>query len=75
MSQSGLLFECPSIDGQPPKFASVPLTGVVVDVQVIDLIAQVTVTQSYVNRETQPIEAVYLFPLDEGITNYTFFLS
>ena len=28
--------------------------------------ARVTVSQRYVNRESHPIEAVYLFPLDEG---------
>lgn len=57
--------ECIGIDGQP-RYTPVPLTGVAVNVRIIDLVAQVTITQNYVNRETQPIEAVYLFPIDEG---------
>ena len=44
----------------------VPLTGVTVDAEISALCARVTVAQRYVNRETSPIEAVYLFPLDEG---------
>lgn len=75
MVQSGLLFECPVGEGHPPKYAPVPLTGVGVDVRIIDLIAEVTVTQNYVNKETQPIEAVYLFPLDEGSNAPLFMVS
>jgi len=44
----------------------VPLTGVSVQVNIIDLVAEVTIEQRYVNRESSPIEAVYKFPLDEG---------
>jgi hypothetical protein len=44
----------------------VPLTGVVVDAEISTLCARVTVTQRYVNNEATPIEAVYVFPLDEG---------
>jgi Ca-activated chloride channel homolog len=44
----------------------VPLTGVTVDAEITALCARVTVAQRYVNRETSPIEAVYLFPLEEG---------
>jgi Ca-activated chloride channel family protein len=46
--------------------AQVPLTGVSVDADVRALGARVTITQRYENTETQPIEAVYVFPLDEG---------
>jgi Ca-activated chloride channel family protein len=46
--------------------APVPLTGVSVDADVRALGARVTVTQRYRNAEAQPIEAVYVFPLDEG---------
>ena len=47
---------------------SVPvrLTGVSVEVHIIDLVAEVSIEQRYVNRENNPIEAVYKFPLDEG---------
>ena len=44
----------------------VPLTGVAITADVRSFCAKVTVTQRYVNREAQPIEAVYVFPLDEG---------
>jgi len=49
--------------GEP---APVPLTGVSVQVRIIDLVAEVNIEQRYVNRENQPIEAIYKFPLDEG---------
>ncbi|XP_046649139.1 von Willebrand factor A domain-containing protein 5A-like [Daphnia pulicaria] len=44
----------------------VPLIGVSVQARIVDLVAEVTIEQRYVNKENQPIEAVYLFPLDEG---------
>src|SRR5262245_11448349 len=45
---------------------AVPLTGVVIDAEISTFCARVAVTQRYVNREPQPIEAVYVFPVDEG---------
>ena len=44
----------------------VPLDGVAIAAEISSFCARVTVTQRYVNREAQPIEAVYVFPLDEG---------
>lgn len=44
---------------------SVPLQGVHVRAQLVDLVAQVVVLQVYENRSTQPIEAKYVFPLDD----------
>src|SRR3982751_5320026 len=46
--------------------APVPLAGVAVDAEISTFCGRVTVTQRYVNREATPIEAVYVFPLDEG---------
>lgn len=46
--------------------ASVPLSGINVRADVSGLCARVTLAQRYVNREASPIEAVYVFPLDEG---------
>ena len=46
--------------GQP-----VPLSGVDIRADVSSLGARVTIAQRYVNRESAPIEAVYVFPLDE----------
>ena len=46
--------------------APVALAGVSVDAEISSFCARVAVSQRYVNREAQPIEAVYVFPLDEG---------
>jgi hypothetical protein len=46
--------------------APVPLAGVRVDAEITGLCARVQITQRYVNREPSPIEAVYVFPLEEG---------
>lgn len=54
------------VRGEEETAFPVPLTGVSVNVQITDLVAQVTISQRYVNRESLPIEAVYKFPLDEG---------
>ena len=43
----------------------VPLKNVNISTRIIDFVAEVTVTQSYVNVETNPIEAVYMFPIEE----------
>lgn len=45
---------------------AVSLTGVSVEADISNLCARVVVAQRYVNTEDEPIEAVYLFPLDEG---------
>ena len=58
----GLIIERPDRESIP-----VPLIGVSVEARIIDLVAEVTIEQRYINKENQPIEAVYLFPLDEGI--------
>lgn len=44
----------------------VPLEGVDVRVAMSGAHARVTIAQRYCNRESTPIEAVYVFPLDEG---------
>ena len=44
----------------------IPLAGVSVDAEISKLCARVSIAQRFVNRESQPIEAVYVFPLDEG---------
>jgi Vault protein inter-alpha-trypsin domain/von Willebrand factor type A domain len=45
---------------------AIPLSGVTIDAEITSFCARVVVTQRYVNREANPIEAVYVFPLDEG---------
>ncbi len=71
MISSGLMI-IPVGEGEP---APVPLTGVSVKVRTVDLVAEVNIEQRYVNRENQPIEAFYKFPLDEGISFDCFSLS
>ena len=44
----------------------VPLTGVSVEGTITGLCGRVSVAHRYRNTESTPIEAVYLFPLDEG---------
>jgi Ca-activated chloride channel family protein len=46
--------------------APVPLEGVSIEATVTSASARVMIAQRYRNREAQPIEAVYVFPLDEG---------
>ena len=43
----------------------VPLARVEAEVRVVDFFAEVRLTQEYVNREAVPIEARYLFPVEE----------
>ena len=44
----------------------IPLVGVTVEAELQDFAVRTVLTQRYRNDETRPIEAVYLFPLDEG---------
>ena len=65
-SHAGLFFVSRRGAEAPPPQVPVPLTGVSVVGDVVGLCARVTIMQRYENREKQPIEAVYVFPLDEG---------
>src|SRR5512143_814704 len=47
--------------------APVPLRGVRVEAKVQDYACQVVLSQRYRNDEALPIEAVYRFPLEEGV--------
>ena len=46
-------------------YSPVPLVSVHLDVKVVNFSAQVEVTQQFVNRERNPIECVYFFPVEE----------
>ncbi|HSD29456.1 MAG TPA: VIT and VWA domain-containing protein, partial [Vicinamibacteria bacterium] len=48
------------------KAKPIPLLGVTVEATLRDYAAKTTLTQRYANTENQPIEAVYVFPLDEA---------
>jgi Ca-activated chloride channel family protein len=46
--------------------AQIPLEGVRIEARVSGLCSEVTVTQRYMNTEKVDVEAVYVFPLEEG---------
>ena len=43
----------------------VPLQDVKINAKIVDFVSEITVTQSFVNVENNPIEAVYMFPIEE----------
>ena len=43
----------------------VPLKSVEVKTKIVDFVSEIEVTQTYVNKESNPIEAVYFFPVEE----------
>ena len=51
-----------------PIAVPVPLVNVDAEVKVVDFIAEVRLAQEYVNREAIPVEATYLFPVEEEST-------
>ena len=42
-----------------------PLKSVHIDAKVVDFVSEIKVTQTYVNSESNPIEAIYVFPVEE----------
>jgi Ca-activated chloride channel family protein len=52
---------------------TIPLQGMHVEGQLQDLLSEVCITQTYINIENQPIEAVYTFPLpiDAVLLNFS----
>ncbi len=44
----------------------VPLEHIAVDAHIVGFVARTRIAQTFRNREHQPFEAVYTFPLDEG---------
>jgi len=66
VSEGALLYRSP-ISG---RYESVPLIHTDVALDVRGLVAAATVTQQYVNSSTEPIEAVYVFPLPQDAAVY-----
>lgn len=52
--------------GLMSKAGRIPLQGVKVEAEIKDFAIRQVVSQRYVNHEANPIEAVYVFPLDEA---------
>jgi Ca-activated chloride channel family protein len=51
-----------AVDGGDPAVDSLPLKSTKVDVRILGVIADVTVTQQYRNTGSRPLEARYVFP-------------
>ena len=43
----------------------VPLKGVQISTRIVEFVSEIQVTQTCVNVESNPIEAVYMFPVEE----------
>ncbi len=50
----------------------VPLQDITISVAVLDAAAEVTLTQTYKNTESAPVEAMYCFPMEYGAAVYRF---
>lgn len=50
------------VQGKDLQGASFPLTHVAAEVQIVGIIADVTIRQVYQNKSTQTLEAIYVFP-------------
>ncbi|XP_078524113.1 von Willebrand factor A domain-containing protein 5A-like isoform X2 [Lissotriton helveticus] len=50
----------------------VPLKGISVDVQIKGFVADVSATLTYKNEEQNPLEAVFVFPMDDDSAVYNF---
>lgn len=61
----GLYIVTPGVSDYFTDRYLVALDDVHVDAVIVDRMVEVTINQKYVNREGRPIEAVYIFPMDE----------
>ena len=50
----------------------VPLQDVKIEAKIVDFVSEITVSQSYVNMEINPVEVVYMFPIEEEAAVTTF---
>lgn len=50
----------------------VPLKGISVDVQIKGFVADVSATLTYKNEEQNPLEAIFVFPMDDDSAVYNF---
>ena len=62
--ECGLLHVRPAAYYYAADKIPIPLQSVQVDATILHSVAQVQITQVFVNKEEQPIEAVYYFPLE-----------
>ena len=52
--------------GPQPFYVPVPLKKVKLDAKVVNFCCEVTVSQTYINCESNPIECIYNFPVEEA---------
>jgi len=62
--ECGLVCILPKEEWETERTAPVPLTSVSLLASVVHAVGQIELTQIYVNKEKQPIEAIYYFPVD-----------
>ena len=63
---SGLVFNCNDSKVLPQdENIPVPLKSVHIKAKIVDFISEIQVTQYYVNVEPNPIETIYMFPVEE----------
>ena len=61
----GLVFYLSDLNISSDEAIPVPLQNVSINAKLVDFVSEVTVVQSYVNVENNPIEVVYMFPIEE----------
>ena len=60
----GLVYCCTTFDNIF-HYEPVPLQNVHLDVKLVNFSSEVTITQKFVNKEANPIECIYYFPVEE----------
>ena len=69
----GLVFHLSDLETSSHEdIVPVPLKNVDIESHIINFVAEINVTQSYVNVETNPIEAIYMFPIEEAAAVISF---
>ncbi|KAJ3340713.1 von Willebrand factor A domain-containing protein 5A [Gonapodya sp. JEL0774] len=58
--------------GTTVRSVAIPLHNVSVNAEILDCLASVTLSQTYVNEDPNPIEAIYKFPIYESAAVYSF---
>lgn len=71
--KTGLVSYFKADDYDEPQCIPVPLIQVQINTRVTNFIARVEVIQTYANKEKNPIEATYIFPVEEEAAVVEFF--
>ena len=70
---SGLFAVISISDRREPSYVPVPLSSVHLETRVVNFTSEIQVQQKFVNKEAQPIECIYFFPVEEqaAVTEFT----